>query len=200
MKNFKALLTAIFAVCLMAGSALAYDFSDLEIEYWSGTGSNEAVMVVDYNASGIGGAVGADIASYAFGFRFDGTTTTGFDMVEAVGDEWDGSSAHSTTLEYSTTVYSWGTSLDDFFYDGNAGVSGTYWQYFVAETTSGNFDGYTSSGTGAVDRTLSDGSWDGWQNPGWEGGVPNNPVPVPAAVWLIGSAFLCILGIRRKNG
>ncbi len=26
-----------------------------------------------------------------------------------------------------------------------------------------------------------------------------NAVPVPAAVWLLGSAFLCILGIRRKN-
>jgi hypothetical protein len=27
-----------------------------------------------------------------------------------------------------------------------------------------------------------------------------NPVPIPAAVWLLGSGLLGLIGIRRRNG
>lgn len=78
-----------------------------------------------------------------------------------------------------------------------------YWSYWVSD---GNKDwGY--SGLGMTGRKLTDGSWDGWSAlPGFSGGSPDqpisatagSPVPVPAAIWLLGSGLVGLMGARKR--
>ena len=53
-------------------------------------------------------------------------------------------------------------------------------------------------------RTLADGCADGWSYlPNFSGGSPDEPVaaavPIPTAVWLLGSGLLGLIGIRRRS-
>ena len=59
-------------------SGAIYDFTDglgqtasIEVEYWTGIGSFETLLVIDWNQSG-----SYLTASHAFGYRWDGTATT----------------------------------------------------------------------------------------------------------------------------
>ena len=91
-------------------------------------------------------------------------------------------------------------------YDGHyeASPGNSYWAYFIG--TDGQ--NWTYSGVGASDRTLSNGSWDGWS---WDADYTNpvTPTPLtPAAVPEVSSAvslgLLALLGAgwtaaRRKK-
>jgi len=150
---------------------------DLNIEYWAGTGSNEAVMIVDFLATGG--------QSYAFGYRWDGQAT-GYDMVQAV--------AAAGALDYLATDYgSMGVFIDNFFYDTEAGNPDYYWSYWVGTADDGTVQ-WVSPSVGMSSRPLSDGDFDGWYN-GFDGTQPR--VPEPASVLLLGAGAGC-WHIRRR--
>lgn len=153
-----------FIVFLAVTSSLAiarpvnFNGTWVEVEYWAGSGSSEAIVVVDFEATG------GD--SYAFGFRWDGSATA-YDALVAIDAAGD--------LDFEATYYSgWGYFIDNFYYNSESGEQSYYWQYFTSS------DGivWTSSWVGMSDRVLTDGSWDGWYN-SWDPGVsPLAPVPV----------------------
>ncbi|BBO86538.1 hypothetical protein DSCO28_71040 [Desulfosarcina ovata subsp. sediminis] len=91
---------------------------------------------------------------------------------------------------------------DDHYVDG--WYTG-YWSYWVSDDDSD----WSYSGWGISARELSDGSWDGWSFSGTagygDGSAPITPVaaqaavPLPGALWLLGSGLLGLAGIHRRR-
>lgn len=226
MKRTITLALLIFSVAMLAAScASAFDFSD--IQFWTGSGSNEAALVIDWND-------GKTPESIAWGYRWNGTAT-GYDMFQAVLAD----SRLYASMIYGDAVFGIGYDLAD---DGSGFVSGSpgdengyavnpsnhyeegwyvngYWAYWVADNTNGSFPTVTPNGStpsptdwsyglGMSSRTLSNGSWDGWSfaaAPGWNPVPPNTPaaaVPVPEpgslAAVLIAMAGMGGLALRRS--
>jgi len=133
-------LINLVLVCAIAASASAYKFNDVVVEYWAGSGGNEAVVVIDFGAE-----------SFAFGYRWDGGIKYGIDLMDAV--------AASGALDYTES----GGFLNTISYGGysNVGQDGwpmDWWSYFV----SSNGDSWIDPGEGFATRKLSNGSWDAW--------------------------------------
>lgn len=187
----------------------AFDFSD--VDYWVGTGSNRAALVVDfYYPTGN--------ASYVWGYQWDGTAT-GEQMFRAIAGttvlrERDGGPALGTfagsdnRLYLRTSAFSGGlgNSIFGIGYDadgdGGSFVSGFEGDETGAATDSddyyreGWFTGYWSywisdpatpawgySGLGFSSRELTNGSWDGWSYVDFTTGESGTPaVPTPAQV------------------
>ncbi|MBL7952372.1 MAG: T9SS type A sorting domain-containing protein [Flavobacteriales bacterium] len=91
-------------------AAPAPTFTADDVDFWVGTGDNSAILVIDF-------LDGAAVSSYAWGFRFNGTTT-GEAMLNAI-DAADADLA---------TVWS-GGFLSDITYNDHAGIGGSpdYW-------------------------------------------------------------------------
>ena len=167
------------------------DGNPVRIEYWAGTGSNEALLIIEFGEE-------PNTPEYAFGFRFDGTAT-GWDMISAVDE--------AGSLEVDATYYSGlGYFIDNFYYDGHSGNASTWWEYSVAESDESGYpdfhfpeSGWNWSSVGCSSRILQNGSWDGWRNPYGSGGPEVPTIPIPTAVWLLGSGMLGLIGIRHKG-
>ncbi len=161
-----------------SSSATMIGGTDFNTEYWAGSGAKQAVMVVDFEATGGG--------SYSFGFRWD-DTATGYDMVQAVAAAGD--------LDFAATTFpGFGTYIDNFSYGSEVGNVDLWWQYFTGTPSDGSVT-WTSSSIGMCDRVLSDGSIDGWYN-GFDPGVePRFPEPATALMLAIAPALL-----RRRAG
>lgn len=105
------MLIRIFAILLaLAGlsrAATVTDFSD--IQYWVGSGTNEAAMVLQWND-------GKSPVSLAWGFRWDGVAT-GFDMIQAI-DAADSRLSVVVNPDFPTAVFG-------IFYDVD-GTGGTF--------------------------------------------------------------------------
>ncbi len=195
MKNFKSLISILFIAG--AGIASAQDFNLSDIINWTGSGSNEAALVIDWQD-------GSAHPALAWGFRWDGTAT-GEQMLDAIA-------AADPDLTVQITTYSFGDAVDALGFDGSAygsngpgshyengfGVGSTgYWSYYLGSGTTQPT--WEESGVGFSDRTLSNDSWDGWS---WAANFvdtpPSNPIipaPIPAPepasiVILAGSALL----------
>jgi hypothetical protein len=175
-----------------------FDFSD--IQYWAGSGSNQAALVIDWND-------GKESQSLVWGYRWDGTAT-GEDMLAAIAGqgfymERDGGSylgdlsgidnrlyARLTTWDPSlgSSVFGLGYDLDGdggtFIsgYEGNeigyAGDSDDHYQegwytgYWSYYLGTDPYSGgsWDYSGLGMSSRVLANGSWDGWSYASAESG------------------------------
>jgi len=140
-------------------SASAYTFDEVEVAYWTGAepddGVNEAVMVVDWQVP--------DKKSMVFGYRWTGEKV-GMDMLNAM-DQADDRFYLKWHPGYVGVVYGIGWDVDgdgfaeddpdDYYAEG--WFEGA-WRYFL----SGDGQGWTYSAQPAFERTLEDGSWDGW--------------------------------------
>ncbi len=168
------------------------NFSD--IQYWVGSGTNEAAFVVQWNDS-------KNPDALVWGFRWNGNAT-GEDMLRAIAQ----ADHRFFTLLYPGTQF--GTAIGGFGFDLNgqntnalykngnttyplypvSGVLNTsaydfddftaadagdhwgsgwynsYWSYWVKDPADADFE---YSGVGATSRVLQNGSWDVWNfNPG----------------------------------
>ena len=182
----------LFAVALILGMGVsaeaAFTFDD--IDYWIGTGSNEAALVIDWNDD-------KNPQSLAWGYRWDGSATSE-DMLIAIagsgfyrqanggamGDPITGEDerlfARISDWGWGLTVFGLGYDIDG---DGGSFVPGYegsetgyatdaddhykegcyngYWSYWLANGDD-PWNPWVSSSVGMRDRALSDRVWDGW--------------------------------------
>src|SRR5580704_19564445 len=96
-------LFAISFVILCAPVAHGFGFSD--ITNWTGTGSNEAALLIDFQD-------GTTYPALVWGYRWDGTAT-GEQMIQAVA-------AADPDLTVQITSYSFGDAVTALGFDGSA--------------------------------------------------------------------------------
>ena len=118
----KRILTIGIVLAMVSASARA-EFGFDDIEYWVGSGPNEAVLVFDWNDS-------KGPESLAWGFRWDGQVTR-LDMLKAVaGTTIEGAGESATIdntyngidarLKLRVSTWGWGTTLFASGYDLDA--------------------------------------------------------------------------------
>lgn len=187
-------LMSLVIVLAAAGIAngVIYDFNGVfvEIEYWSGTGTNEALMVVDWKK---------DI-SLAFGYKWNDSAMVGdmFDAVDAASakfyKEW-------VSGEGDSAIFGIGYDMDDDGFSKND--AGDYYEEgwfengFWAEYLSG--DGQTWNwGNGIRSDYIYSGTWVGFSwAPEFVCTEPNPPIiPEPTTLSILA---LGALAVRRRN-
>ena len=149
-----------------------------DVDYWAGSGSNEAVVVIDF---------GTD--SYAFGYRWDVGTKYGKDLMDAV--DLAGTMNYTQSYGFLNTI-----SYDTYSNVGKDDYPTDWWVYFIC----GDGVNWVDSPVGFADRVLSNGCWDAWahQTTGdwppthW----PTAPIPEPCTIALFGLGGL--LRAKRK--
>lgn len=173
-------------------SADTFNFSN--IQFWIGTGSNQAALVIDWND-------GKTPESLAWGYRWNGTAT-GLQMIQAVdaadprlnvfyafgtfvfgiGYDLNGQGGTFTpgtpgdlTTEIGTAPYP-----EDHYKEG---VFTGFWGYDTGVGNPYSGGSWTESGVGSGQRTLTDGSWDGYSFSTDEVSftIPNPKFPVAAS-------------------
>ena len=178
---------SIIVLLVTLTSFAGYGFDDVIIEYWAGTGTNEAIIVVDFDNN----------ANCAFGYRWDVLETkTSYDALLAI----DAAGAFTMTSHWDDGEQ--GYFVDDLDYLAIQ-KRGTDLSFFDSS------DGQTwsSSWVGASDNDLANGDWDGWTfgewvwiGPGdwdWEfTGTVTTPVPEPATMLML--AFGGVLFRHKK--
>jgi len=226
MKSVLAGLAAA-SITLHSTPALADGFAD--IQFWAGSGANEAALVIDWKD-------GKPAESLLWGYRWNGVAT-GMDMFQAVVTADPRLFAHLGT-------YAWGTATFGIGYDLNEsgsfavnpglpfGSSGLledaisspnpddarlpldaadhwiegwntgFWNYVVKEA---ELDPWTNAALGAADRLLSNGAWDGYTfAAGFVSSDPSvpvavTPIPEPAAASLMILSTTLLAWIRRSQ-
>ncbi len=193
-------LVFLAAMLVLAASAQAYTFNQVDTEFWVGSGANEALLIVDYNGYG-GGSDGGP--SFAFGFRWDGAAK-GLDLFNAMNAD-----GRLTVTKYNTTqsgiyYYNIGFAYDGLSYAwtagkvpfrGGYGTDGEIWN-------SGTNGSFGSMKYGLDTITLANGTWFGYSvnSPGFLApDIPQAPVPIPGALWMLGSGLLGLVGFRRRK-
>jgi hypothetical protein len=150
----------------------------VDVDYWSGSGSNEAIVVVDFG-----------IDSYAFGYRWESGVKYGKDLMDAVAD--------AGLLDYTETGGFLNTlSYGSYSNTGQDGWPGDWWAYF--DSVDG--ENWTVLGEGFATRVLSDGVWDGWAHQSsydWPPAhSPTTPIPEPMTIVSLGLGGLLL---RRRR-
>jgi hypothetical protein len=147
-----------------AVSALKY-FSADSISQWVGTGSQHALLVIDFND-------GSSSECYAWGYRFDGNANAQT-MIEAIAAS-DPNIAFNLDFGF----------LNDIVYGSQQGIAASpeYWSTFSG------MNPYSWDFNSGIDAPLSDGLWFGCSYTPYDANwspvhYPENPV---AAVWVQG--------------
>ncbi len=176
----------LLSILLVFSSVCAFAFSMSDIHNWSGEGSNEAALVIQWNVDG-------ETSAMAFGYRWDGEAT-GYDMIAAVAKNNPRLYYLTESTSYGNTIAGLGWDADN---DGDLGLmldgtrheinadgyvitdqynydqwtaadaddmwcSGWYkgfWSYWVKNAEA---DDWGFASTGASGRVLTSGCWDGW--------------------------------------
>jgi MYXO-CTERM domain-containing protein len=158
-----AMVKSVLSVCITVLSVGEISRAAV-ISEWAGSGADAAYVVLNFS----------DGADYAFGVRFDGTTT-GLAAVQALESQ--------TGLDVMYQDFGWGVFVDGFSYGGHSdsGYQGgeNWWHYWVSD----DGQNWTSPGYGASDRIVMSGVWDGWVYGSAE--PPQTPVPEPVTATLL---------------
>lgn len=200
------------ALIAMAWASSAHAARLEDIQYWAGSGTNRAGLVLDWRD-------GKTPQSLMWGYRWDGAAT-GLDMLRAVVTADPRLFAHLGQFSWGTAIFGLGYDANNsrgfevipplnFDADGlvldtdSANASDTrvpadvvdhfvegwntgFWAYYLKASAP---EEWTSAATGAADRTLSDGAWDGYSfAAAFNSTAPSEPLPAavnPFAVEIV---------------
>lgn len=168
------ILVAVLLVSLLATGAYAYSWNDIDLEATYGTGDNTALLVVDFSDEA------DDSFAWAVNFSTEDIGYTEILNIVAAADS-------QFSVEGSGFI-------DDIIYGTYAGTSDVYWMSNSSSDLGETWDGYAGS--------VEDGGTVGWANSATYGAPvtpTSSPVPVPAAIWLLGSGLMGIVGIRKRS-
>jgi len=194
MKKSFGIAAACLALLVAATTGHGYTIDDVIIEYWAGSGDDEAVLVVDFGSS----------ANYAFGYRWNGSAVS-WDMLDAI----DAAGSLEKTATNYGTVTAPGWLVDTISYDGHTmGVGNYFANFFISD----DGENWTVPNYGVSSRSLSDGVFDGfgeayseWYGLGHPDNVyepadpPTTPIPEPAALCLLAVGAPALLRRRRPR-
>ncbi len=176
--NFYRVIT-ILVMLAVSSAAFAYIFDgkDVKIEYWTGSGENEAICVIDFGP-----------AYFAFGYRWDGAST-GFDMIQAIANNGD--------VELDLQNFGFGVFVNGITYNGYSKIGyggGEDWWHYWTSTDGSEWE---ISWVGASARSLGNGEWDGWRYGSDE--APRIPlVPEPSTIAACLSMFAAAFSLRKR--
>jgi hypothetical protein len=192
MKRF--MLAVVVGMGLAGSVARAAEPNNVNVRYWVGSGSNQALVVVDFDTG----------ANYAFGYRWDGNARA-WDAMMALDA---GGALDANFMNYGAAHF-----VTDFHYpgaadgDGLSGYTGSLsgylgWGMFVS--TDGNT--WTVPGSEGVDDVvLTDGGWMGWSwtafDDNWNAvRLPTTPLatPEPATLAVLALGGLAMTWRRRR--
>ncbi|MBN1906186.1 MAG: VPLPA-CTERM sorting domain-containing protein [Deltaproteobacteria bacterium] len=180
----------------------------IEVDAWTGSGENETILVVDWNI--YSGPYQTE--SHAFGFRWNGTAYES-DMLDALNDAgvFTLSSGYGGAFIYDI-VYNDGvdnhTHADE---EGSWNLGSTNDPFALWGAMSDDWitlgDWYANR-AGYNEELLADGQLEGINAITWFNGDPNAyfldvpfaaPVPIPGALWLLGSGIIGLIGLRKRS-
>ncbi len=191
-------MKALSTLSLVAFASLVHAVSFSDIQFWVGSGSNEAAVVIDFND-------GQAPKSYVWGFRWNGSAT-GETALRAIVNA-------DANLDAVIDSFSFGASLNTASYlpltgggyrhsrAQDFGAGEVYWSYWTSANESSSW-GFAS--TGMTDRVLVNGAVDGWafSNPGYNAIPPAAPVaavPEPASILALSAGVASLLRRRRQS-
>ncbi|HBG69477.1 MAG: hypothetical protein A2W93_01310 [Bacteroidetes bacterium GWF2_43_63] len=157
MKHFfiSSLLWLAIAVPFSAFAQFSMD----DITFWVGSGSKSAVLVVDFND-------GTNPQSFAWGYRFDGTSVTAEDMI-----------ADIDSVDNALSMVVMSGFVSDIHYLTHAGIGGNP-DYFATFTGDGDSANWVMNFGGS--EILSDSMWFGMSYTPWDSTF-TNPLYKPGA-------------------
>ena len=176
-------LASMILVLAVNSIACAYTINDVQIEYWAGSGSNQAVVVMDFDTNN----------NYAFGFRWNAAGTTSYDALVAI----DAAGAFDMQSYWDDGISGYYITSMDYLGATKRGKGASFF-------TSTDGQAWNSSWIGASDNTLVNGAFDGWAYGDWAQDGQNNwyftgtvttPVPEPLTIAMLG---LGALFFRKK--
>ena len=218
-------LGTLMAVSGFSSHASAQMFNFSDIKNWTGTGSNQAAMVVDWHD-------GKTPESIAWGYRFDGAAT-GLQMLQAIDAAdprlavffaYGGSFTYGFGYDLNNNGGTFTPGTPGFDNGGNStetgfssdaadhyaeGVYSKFWGYDIATGSPyGGGGTWNEAPVGADTRQLVNGSWDGWSLSFDESnftvpdpGFPTAAVPEPSSRWtaIIALAALGLVARLRRR-
>jgi hypothetical protein len=176
--KFKSLASMIF-ILAVSSIVSAYTIDDVQIEYWSGLGSNQAIVIIDFDTD----------QNYAFGFRWNTSGNTSYDALVAI----DAAGAFDMESYWDEGIIGYYITNMDYLGATKRGKGASFF-------TSTDGATWNSSWVGASDNTLVNGAFDGWAYGDWAQDEQNNwyftgtvttpaPEPITVAMLALGALF-----------
>jgi len=185
-------LVSVSLLFLLATGAHAYKMDDIILESTSGTGDNSALLVIDFWPDN-----GLD-DSFAFEALFKQGSINGNELMDIVqaGDSnftYSGGS-FVTWIQYVDPDTSTTYRVDYDWPDA-------WWSEWISDDfgETWGFGGGVAADTFGPDASSNTLGWLAKDGDDWTSEPVTSAVPVPAAVWLLGSGLLGLIGIRRRN-
>ena len=167
---------------------------DVIIESVTGSGSNRAFFVIDFDESSTDN-------SFTFEYRWDPNVSspTGWDMLNAI----DAAESDLSVASGGEAGVGFGVFIEDVTYRSlsrGSTTTGEFWAYWNAEGADPDLpNDWTLAAVSISARPVSNHSWDGLSIPfGSVDPFPAPPapdvsaVPLPASVWALASALVCL--------
>ncbi|MEN6355546.1 MAG: PEP-CTERM sorting domain-containing protein [Armatimonadota bacterium] len=163
------MLLIVSAAMLVGSSASAFSFND--VQQWTGSGSNQAAMVIEWSTPQV---IDPNLSNVnlpvtqkcmAFGYRFNGTTT-GAAMFNAIlGANVGVFALTSGNTQYGAAVFGLGYDLD---HNGQYGLTDGSTTYSKSDFKGGIVAGSYSDPDYFNSTDPADLYWGGWYGPNWE--------------------------------
>ncbi len=167
--KFKQQIVLCILSAVGIGNVYAENFSLNDIQFWTGSGSNQAAMVIQWSSPEVfnNTNVSAPVATktLVWGYRFDGIAT-GEDMFNTiVAADPRLFAMTSGNTQYGKAVFALGYDLDN---DGDYGITDGSTTYTASNFTGGIVTGSYDDPDNFNSTDSSDLYWGGWYGPNWE--------------------------------